>query len=76
MQEMPIKPFTPDSAKSKMDKFSKFTNWLKLENSTTVMYYSTAFQLMVTHWHSVHRIKWWKNLHHPGLTMGMKGLNK
>ena len=25
-------PFTPDSAKSKMDKFSKITNWTKLKN--------------------------------------------
>ena len=26
-----FKPFTPDSAKSKIDKFSKITNWVKLE---------------------------------------------
>ena len=28
-----VHPFTPDSAKSKIDKFfSKITNWIKLEN--------------------------------------------
>ena len=27
-----INPFTSDSAKSKIDKFSKITNWVKLKN--------------------------------------------
>ena len=32
VQAGPFNPFTPDSAKSKMDKFSKMTNWVKLKN--------------------------------------------
>ena len=40
-----INPFTPESAKSKIDQFSKIANWIKLKtNSTTLKYCSTAFQ--------------------------------
>ena len=39
-----VNPFTPDSAKSKIDKSPKITNWGKLNNMTTVKYCSTAFQ--------------------------------
>ena len=27
-----LSPFTPDSAESKIDKFSEITNWVKLKN--------------------------------------------
>ena len=45
---MQLNPFTPHCAESKIDKFSKIANWVKLKNkqtnSTAVKYCSTAFQ--------------------------------
>ena len=60
-------PFTPDSAKPKIDNFSKNYKRDKIEkkNSRGVKYYLAAFQRMVTVDGSVHGIKGKKTLYHP-----------
>ena len=40
-KKVQLHPFTADSAKSKIDKFSKITNWVKLKSKQ----YSTVQQL-------------------------------
>ena len=52
-----INPFSPDNAKSKTDKFSKITTWMKLKNK---QHYSKVLLnsfSMITPQGSVHRIK-------------------
>ena len=60
-----ISSFTPDSAKSQSDKFSKITNWIRLKNKQP---HSTGFCLIES--------KVRKLCITQGFTLGVKGLNK
>ena len=40
---MGFNPFTPNSAKSKIDKFSKITNWVKLKKKSTIVLSGQTF---------------------------------
>ena len=73
-------PFTPDSAKSKVDKFFKMTNWGKLNNTaqhSKVLFKSTVQQFSNEWSHfSVLSVesKVRKLCIIQGLTLGVKGL--
>ena len=59
--------FTSDSAKSKIDEFSKFTNWLELKNNNSPMNGHTLGFLSI-------ESKVRKLCITQGFTLGVKGL--